>query len=267
MVSDDMFDGSPIGVFDSGIGGLSVAQKIRELLPAEDILYVADTAHAPYGDRTDQYILDRSFAVTDFLISRNVKAVVVACNTATTTCIAALRARYSLPFIGVEPGIKPAAQNSRSGVIGILATPKTLVTDAFVELAHRVSGEVKIEIMACPELVMQIEDLKLNFHEVSELVGQYVRPLLAKGVDTIVLGCTHYVHLVPVIAAIAGPSVLIVSTETAVAKEVQRRLKDEGLMLNESRVGREEFWSNGPLEYFQKQIHHLWGKQATVQQF
>ena len=262
-----MFDGSPIGVFDSGIGGLSVAQKIRELLPAEDILYVADTAHAPYGDRTDQYILERSFAVTDFLISRNVKAVVVACNTATTTCIAALRARYSLPFIGVEPGIKPAAQNSRSGVIGILATPKTLVTDAFVELAHRVSGEVKIEIMACPELVMQIEDLKLNFHEVSELVGQYVRPLLAKGVDTIVLGCTHYVHLVPVIAAIAGPSVLIVSTETAVAKEVQRRLKDEGLMLNESRVGREEFWSNGPLEYFQKQIHHLWGKQATVQQF
>ncbi len=267
MIFDYMIDAGPIGVFDSGIGGVPIARKIRELLPAEDILYVADTDYAPYGDKSDQYILDRSFAITDFLISRNVKAVVVACNTATTTCITSLRARYAMPFIGVEPGIKPAVLNSRSGVIGILATQKTLVTDSFAALAHRVSGNVKIEIMACPDLVAQIEGLKLNFHEASGLVEQYVRPLLVKGADTIVLGCTHYVHLAPVIEAVAGPGVLIVSTETAVAKEVQRRLEGEGLMLKNSRVGREEFWSNGPLECFQKQIHHLWGEQATVQQF
>ncbi|WP_461521752.1 glutamate racemase [Porticoccus sp.] len=262
-----MVDGGPIGVFDSGIGGVSIARKIRELLPAEDILYVADTHYAPYGDKSDQYILKRSFVVTDFLLSRNVKAVVVACNTATTTCITSLRARYSVPFIGVEPGIKPAVLNSRSGVIGILATQKTLVTDSFVELAHRVSGNVRVEIMACPDLVAQIESLKLNYHEAVGLVEQYVRPLLAKGADTIVLGCTHYVHLAPVIASVAGPDVSIVSTEAAVAKEVQRRLEDIGPVLNKSRVGREEFWSNGPQEYFQKQIHHLWGPQAIIQQF
>ncbi|TNF03074.1 MAG: glutamate racemase [Gammaproteobacteria bacterium] len=262
-----MKDLGPIGVFDSGIGGLSIARKIRELLPGEDILYVADTGHAPYGNRTDQYILGRSFAITDFLMSRQVKAVVVACNTATTTCIAELRARYPLPFIGVEPGVKPAVQNSKSGVVGILATAKTLVTDSFAELAKRVSGNIRVEVMPCPDLVVQIEALKLSYEEAAGLVKQYVMPLLEKGVDTIVLGCTHYTHLAPVIAEVAGPGVSIVSTEAAVASQVRRRLGCEALMIKTPQIGREEFWSNGPLELFQKQIHCLWGARARVQQF
>lgn len=266
-MSNSTVAAGPIGVFDSGIGGLSIARKIRELLPGEDIVYVADTVHAPYGDRSDQYILQRSFAVSDFLVSRNVKAVVVACNTATTTCIAALRAHYPVPFIGVEPGVKPAVLNSQSGVVGILATPKTLVTDAFVALAQRVSGNTRVEIMPCPDLVTQVESLRLDYHEAATLVEHYVRPLLEKGADTIVLGCTHYVHLAPVIAAVAGPDVSIVSTESAVANEVRRRLESEGLAINDTGLGREEFWSNGSLECFQKQVHHLWGPQARVQQF
>ncbi|WP_461482242.1 glutamate racemase [Porticoccus sp.] len=258
---------APIGIFDSGIGGLSIASKVRALLPGEDIVYVADSGHAPYGDRSDQYILERSFAVTDFLISRNVKAVVVACNTATTTSIAALRARYAVPFIGVEPGIKPAVLNSRSGVVGVLATAKTLVTDSFTALANAVAANVRIEIMPCPELVLQIEALKLDHHEAAGLVKKYLQPLLEQGADTIVLGCTHYAHLAHVIAGVAGPNVSIVSTETAVANEVRRRLEREGLVTNKVQAGFDEFWSNGSLEHFQRQLDRLWGRPVTVGQF
>ncbi len=262
-----MKDFGPIGVFDSGIGGLSIARKIRELLPSEDILYVADSGHAPYGDRSDGYILDRSFAITDFLLSRQVKAVVVACNTATTTCIAELRAKYTLPFIGVEPGVKPAVLNSKSGVVGILATSKTLVTDSFAALAKRVCGDIRVEVMPCPELVIQIESLKLSYEEAAELVGKYVLPLLARGADTIVLGCTHYSHLAPVIAQVAGPDVSIISTELAVANEVRRRLESEGLTTTRSTSGGEEFWSNGELALFKAQVQHLWGPSMLVRQF
>lgn len=262
-----MRDSGPIGVFDSGIGGLTIARKIRELMPGEDILYVADTGHAPYGDRPDRYILDRSFAVTDFLLSRQVKVVVVACNTATTTCISELRAKYPVPFIGVEPGVKPAVLNSKSGVVGILATSKTLVTDSFAALAKRVSGDIRVEVMPCPELVVLIESLKLSYEETAGLVGKYVHPLLARGADTIVLGCTHYAHLAPVIARVAGPDVSIISTELAVANEVCRRLESQGLTATNSTTGGEEFWSSGELALFQAQVQHFWGPSSLVRQF
>lgn len=262
-----MSNSGPIGVFDSGIGGLTITRKIRELLPGEDILYVADSGHAPYGDRSDGYILERAFAITDFLLSRQVKAVVVACNTATTTCIAELRAKYPLPFIGVEPGVKPAVLNSKSGVVGILATSKTLVTDSFAVLAKRVSGDIRVEVMPCPELVVLIESLKHSYEEAAGLVEKYVRPLLASGADTIVLGCTHYAYLAPVIAQVAGPEVSIISTELAVANEVRRRLESEGLSAPNSTPGGEEFWSSGELALFQAQVQHLWGPSMLVQQF
>lgn len=255
-----------IGVFDSGVGGLPIARAIAALLPEETLLYVADSRHAPYGEKSEEYILARSFAVSDFLISQGAKAIVVACNTATTSCIAALRDRYQLPIIGVEPGVKPAVLNTRSGVVGVLATPKTLVTDSFAALAHKVAGDVQIEVMPCPQLVAQVESLQLGHDQAVAVVSQYVRPLLEKGADTIVLGCTHYVHLKAVIQEVAGPQVLVISTEDAVAREVKRRLELAQLLAAQSpSSGQHQFWSNNGLALFQRQIDTLWGSAAAVQ--
>ncbi|MDX1803394.1 MAG: glutamate racemase [Alcanivorax sp.] len=262
-----MADSGSIGIFDSGIGGLPIAREIRRLLPHEDIVYLADTVHAPYGEKSDRYILERAFAVTEFLIRQQAKAIVVACNTATTTCIRALRERYDLPFIGVEPGIKPAVLNSMSGVVGVLATPKTLVTRSFLELAGKVAGNVKMEVMPCPELVRQVESLQLDYAQAREVVAQYVQPLLAKGADTIVLGCTHYVHLKAVIAEVAGPHVAIISTEEAVARETRRRLHGAGLLSEHRAPGGETFWSNGDQPLFHDQVQRLWGENSDIRAF
>jgi glutamate racemase len=257
----------PIGIFDSGIGGLSIAKEIRTLLPNEHIVYVADTDHAPYGDRSDQYILQRSLAITDFLVSQNVKTIVVACNTATTACIATLRERYTLPFIGVEPGIMPGILNTKSGVVGVLATSKTLITPSFAALAGRVAANIKIEIMPCPDLVSQVEALKLDYSEAAEVVKKYVLPLLAKGADTLVLGCTHYGYLAQVIAQVAGPNVTLINTQSAVAKEVMRRLENCQLLGVPDQPGKDQFYSNGHLGTFQRQVNQLWGEASQVRPF
>lgn len=175
-----MTNSSAIGLFDSGIGGLSIARKVRELLPSENILYVADALHAPYGDKENSFLLERMSAVTEFLLSRGAKAVVVACNTATTSAIAKLRTQYPVPIIGVEPGIKPAALCSRTGVIGVLATPGTLKTHSFVNLAERYASGVKIELQPCPDLAAQIESLSFDSDRTIELLKRYISPLIEK---------------------------------------------------------------------------------------
>lgn len=254
---------NPVGIFDSGIGGLSVARKIRELLPGENIVYVADSLHAPYGEKSDNYIFQRMSAVTAFLLARGVKAVVVACNTATTTAISRLRARYSIPIVGVEPGIKPATLSTHTGVIGVLATPRTLQTNSFTVLAERFAENVKIEIQPCPDLVARIEALNFNSDQTITLLKQYIEPLLDKGADTIVLGCTHYNHVSELISEIAGKNVAIIKTDAAVAKEVARRLSSEGLLAVSDHTGSEEFWTSGPLTAYHQQIEQLWGKSST----
>ena len=253
---------SPVGVFDSGVGGLPIARAIRDMLPAENLLYVADSGYAPYGAKTDAQVLSRTMAVCDFLVSKQVKAIAVACNTATTSCIATLRERYSLPIIGVEPGVKPAVLGSRTGVIGVLATPRTLETESFSALATKVAGHVKVELMPCPDLVAQVESLRLSHDEAVEVVARYVLPLLEKNADTIVLGCTHYVHLKAVISDIAGPGIKVISTEDAVAREVKRRLEVSGLL--SVGAGLSQFWSSGEIEHYQRQIDTLWGKGEVV---
>ncbi|MFQ3237257.1 MAG: glutamate racemase [Paraglaciecola sp.] len=255
----------PIGIFDSGIGGLSIAKEIKKLLPSEHIVYVADTGHAPYGDQSDQYILQRSLAITDFLVSHNVKTIVVACNTATTGCIATLRERYNVPFIGVEPGIMPGILNTKSGVVGVLATSKTLITPSFAMLAGRVAANINIEIMPCPDLVLQVEALKLDYSEAAEVVKKYVLPLLEKGADTLVLGCTHYGYLAHVIAQVAGPNVTLIDTQNAVAKEVMRRLENGKLLGIPGEQGKAQFYSSGNLGAFQRQVKKLWGDASQVQ--
>lgn len=253
-----MANSAAIGIFDSGIGGLSVARAVRELLPNERLIYVADTGHAPYGEKTDAYIYQRMQLISHHLQQQGVKALVVACNTATTAAIATLRAQCSLPVIGVEPGVKPAVLASKNRVVGVLATPRTLQTPAFANLAQRFAGQARIELQPCPQLVQLIESLDFSGTAMQALLKSYINPLLEKGADTLVLGCTHYNFVADAIAAIAGPAVTIIRTETAVAKQLQQRLLQAQLLTDAGNSASDIFYSSGSLERFSRQLQLLW---------
>lgn len=257
---------NPIGIFDSGIGGLSVARSIREALPHENLIYLADSLHAPYGDKTADAIKQRSAAMVDFLLQQRVKAVVVACNTATVSAIQSLRAKFSVPIIGIEPGVKPAMLATQNGVIGVLATEQTLMSRSFVQLAGRFCADVSIEVQPCPGLVEQIEGLNMDSVETETLLKQYLLPLLQKEADTIVLGCTHYAFLSPLIKRIAGNGVKIINTHDAVAKEVLRRLQEEDLATANLGMGRESFWTSGDTALAGRRFSKVWGKAVSVSQ-
>jgi glutamate racemase len=259
-----MYPENPIGVFDSGVGGLSVLQEIRRVLPGENLLYVADSGHAPYGDKSQQFIEERSIAISEFLVSRNVKAIVVACNTATGAAILTLRARFSVPIIAMEPAVKPAAIQTRSGVIGVLATSRTLASENFVQLFARYGATVRIVGQACPGLVEQVEAGNVSGDKTRILLEQYVLPLLEQKADIIVLGCTHYPFLAPMIRVIAGPNVAVIDSATAVARELLRRLKVDTLLADTTRVGTECFWTSGSLELAQPLVSQLWKTEVEL---
>lgn len=262
-----MHNSKPIGIFDSGIGGLAIAKQLQHLMPAEKLIYVADTAYAPYGEKSEEQILERAIQVVEFLLSKNVKAIVVACNTATMVAIRTLRERYDIPFIGVEPGVKPAAIHTQTGVIGVLATEKTLSSHAFNSLAKRVAGHVDVAIQPSPRLVRLVESLKLEGLGVEQAVRSYVQPLIKKNADTVILGCTHFTHLSPVIQHVAGNAVEVISTEYAVAKEVRRRMLELGLEQNSDGNRESIFYSNGDFALFSKQVEVLWGCSQRIEPF
>ncbi|MGZ5043375.1 MAG: glutamate racemase [Methylobacter sp.] len=249
---------NPIGVFDSGVGGLSVLREIRRALPSEDLLYVADSAYAPYGDKSQQFIEARSIAITEFLISRQAKAIVVACNTATGAAVATLRSKFLMPIIAMEPAVKPAVETSQSGVIGVMATSRTLVSDNFVKLFARYGEHAKILGQACPGLVEQVEAGDLSGAKTRLLLEGYVLPMLEQGADTIVLGCTHYPFLAPLIREIAGPNVAVIDSAAAVARQLQRRLEVAGLLADAAKVGTECFWTSGALDKAKPLVAQLW---------
>jgi glutamate racemase len=248
----------PIGVFDSGVGGLSVLREIRRELPGEDLLYVADSGHAPYGDKSSELIEARAIAITEFLLSQNAKAVVVACNTATGVAIRTLRARFSLPIIAMEPAVKPAVTHTRSGVVGVLATSRTITSDNFARLQERFGSDVKILMQACPGLVEQVEAGDLSSSKTRALIERYVSPLLEQRADTIVLGCTHYPFLAPLIQEIAGSSIAIIDPSAAIARELRRRLSGADLLSIENRTGTEQFWSSAETDAARPVIVQLW---------
>lgn len=254
----------PIGIFDSGIGGLSVLRRIRETLAREDIIYIADSRHMPYGDKPRAYVEKRSIELTRFLLAEKAKAVVVACNTATAAAIATLRDMYAIPFIGVEPGVKPALSLTRSGVVGVLATEETLKSRKFETLVNRFSGEYRFVTQACPGLVQLVERLELTGPATRELVRRYVTAILEKGADTIVLGCTHYPFVAALIEEIAGPHVPVVDTGSAVAKEVQRRLTETGLLNDGASAGWERFYTSGDPDQMRHVVDALWHRRAAV---
>ena len=221
-----------IGVFDSGVGGLSVVQHILELLPNETINYVADSAYAPYGLKEASFIRARAEKICEFLISQNVKAIVVACNTATAAAIQELRARFTIPIIGMEPAVKPAAIHTDSCVIGILATESTLCSHQFDSLIKRFGSHVKVVSQAGHGLVELIEKGQRDSAETQQLLANYLHPMLEQGADILVLGCTHYPFLKTPITAIVDGKMKIIDTGFAVARHLRNRLTELKLLAN-----------------------------------
>lgn len=252
-----------IGVFDSGVGGLSVLKHIRAQLPRQQLLYVADSGHVPYGDKTPDTIRERSLALTDFLVGEGAAAVVIACNTATAAAAAMLRERFEIPIIGMEPAVKPAVAATKSGVVGVLATVGTLESARFAALLEQYAGDVEIITQACPGLVEQVEAGELDSAATRALVERYTRPLIARGADTLVLGCTHYPFLKPLITALVGAAVTLIDTGEAVARQVVRRLPAAASGV-EAEVPTERFWSTGDAVSARRIMIHLWGRPVIV---
>jgi glutamate racemase len=257
---------APIGVFDSGVGGLSVLRHIRERLPGEALLYVADSAHVPYGDKTTGQIRRRVFAIAEALLAHRAKALVVACNTATAAAIHELRAAHpQLPIIGMEPGLKPAVSSSRSRKVGILATAGTLRSGKFSHLLERYGAGAEVVLQACPGLVEQIEAGRLEDTATAALLQGYLTPLLERGVDALVLGCTHYPFLLPLIQRLVGPQIAVIDTGAAVARQLERQLHLHGLAAPGPAPGPIRFFTSGDPAQQQPLFARLWGAPVEVE--
>ena len=248
-----------VGVMDSGVGGISVLKHIHTLLPHENLMYVADSKYAPYGNKTAEEITVRCFELADYLIAKNLKALVVACNTATAAAINAMRENYSLPIIGMEPAVKPAAEASKNGIIGVLATVGTLKSAQFAALLESYGRNVKVVTQACVGLVECIERGELDTPETKALIRQYTLPLLAEGADTIVLGCTHYPFVKDAIREIVGDKVTLIDTGAAVAKQLKRQLAEKDLLSTGKQKAELHFWTNSEAENAEQVTEKLWG--------
>ncbi len=247
-----------VGVFDSGIGGLSVLSKIRERLPQLDLIYVADSLNIPYGTKSAAFIQDRSRRITQSLIDQGCEAVVVACNTATAAAISVLREEFSIPFVGIEPAVKPAIHATNTGVVGVLATQLTLESRKFSELLQKFRGDIEVVIQPCPKWVWLVEEGKLTGEEVESASREYLQPLLDKNCDVAVLGCTHFPFLMETIVRLA-PSLNIVEPGNAVAARLEQVLlqhypEDKTM----SGTGLIRFETTGNLDIFSAQIRLLW---------
>ena len=222
---------APIAVFDSGVGGLSVLAEIQQLLPNESLLYLGDCGHIPYGEKTPEFIRQRCSVMAGFFREQGAKALVIACNTATVAGVADLRRDFpEWPIVGMEPAVKPAAAATRSGVVGVLATTGTLQSAKFAALLDRFATDVRVITQPCPGLVERIESGDLHSPELRALLKHYVDPLLANGCDTIILGCTHYPFLKPMLKSMIPESISLIDTGAAVARQLQRLLAERDLL-------------------------------------
>lgn len=254
-----MSDSAAIGVFDSGVGGLSILKEIRRILPGEDLLYLADSAHCPYGTKPVPEIRARSLEVAAFLVESGVKAVVVACNSASVAGLDQVREAYpQIPIVGVEPALKPAHNQTRNGRIGVLATSLTLKGDRFSLLVEKYGADVQVFTQPAPGLVELVENGELDTPEAEKLLRLYLAPLLKEQVDTLVLGCTHYPFLRETIQKICGPSVTVIDTGLAVAKQTLRVLEQNRILNPKTSGGKEAFYTSGDPVAVQKVIVKLW---------
>jgi glutamate racemase len=257
---------APIGVFDSGVGGLSVLREIRALLPHEDLIYIADSRYTPYGNKSQSFIQERSIHLAGFLCRHQAKAVVIACNTATAAAAELLRGRLSVPVVGMEPAVKPAAAASRNGRIGVLATEGTLKSARFAALLSRFADGLEVHTQPCHGLVEQVEQGDTDGPVTRLLLTRYLAPLTRAGVDTIILGCTHYPFLRPAIADIVGPDIALIDTGGAVARHLRHRLDQAGLLAGRGRAGRTDVWTSGDGKQLQPVIDRLWPEQVELRE-
>jgi len=249
---------NPIGIFDSGVGGTSIWKEINALLPFEDSMYLADSKNAPYGDKSKKQILELSVKNTEFLISKGCKLIVVACNTATTNAIAYLRSNYAVPFIGIEPAIKPAALRSLSKKVGVLATKGTLSSSLFHSTSEIHASGIEVLEQEGTGLVPLIEQGKAESNETKALLKKFLQPMLDEGIDHLVLGCTHYPYLIPILKEILPENIKIIDSGEAVARQTEAILKQHDLKNPSKEKGKHQFYSNiatEVLEFFLKDVN------------
>jgi glutamate racemase len=258
---------APIGVFDSGVGGLSVLAEIQRLLPDETLLYVADCGNVPYGEKTPEFIRQRCSVMASFFQRQGAKALVLACNTATVAGVAELRRDYpQWPIVGMEPAVKPAAAATRSGVVGVLATTGTLQSAKFAALLDRFAADVRVITQPCPGLVELIEGGDLHSPALCKLLQGYVQPLLDAGCDTIILGCTHYPFLKPLLKQMIPGHISLIDTGAAVARQLQRLLAERELLApGPARAA--QFWSSADPKHFSNILPLLWNSAGVVRSF
>jgi glutamate racemase len=258
------YNNAPIGIFDSGVGGLSILHEVQALLPHEQLIYIADSANAPYGDKSTDFIQQRSLSLAKYLIAQGCKALVIACNTATTEAVTLLRHQLSLPIIGVEPAIKPAAMLSNNNIIGILATHRTLQSQRVQQLIHYYAQGVTVLTQACSGLMEVVESNHIYTTEDLQLIKSYTQPLLDQHIDTLVLGCTHYPFLLKPIRDIAGEAMPILETGKPVALQLQRILKQDGNVTQHQGKGQVEFYSSLNTLQNKQTIQRLSQKKVAV---
>ncbi len=235
-----------IGIMDSGVGGLSVLKEILRLLPDEKYIYFADNASCPYGEKSPEFIRERCRSITDLMLSRGVEAMVLACNTATAAAVRTLRSEYGIPFIGMEPAVKPAALSTVSGVVGVLATAGTLKAPKYLSTKSRFEDNVKIVERIGQGFVELVERGELSGPYAEQVVAASLVPLLDEGADTIVLGCTHYPFLIETMRKIAGPEVKFIDPAPAVARHLEEVLVEHGIPLSGADRGVELLSSGAP---------------------
>lgn len=240
---------APLGIFDSGVGGLSVLRAMRKLLPYQSILYLADQAHVPYGARTQEEV--RAFAeeITRFLLRQGACLIVVACNAASAAALYHLRASFpGVPFVGMEPAVKPAASITRTGVVGVLATPVTFQGTLYASVIDRFARGITVLEDTCPGLVREIEAGHLTGGETRAILERALKPMLARGVDTIVMGCTHYPFVIPLIQEVVGSDVQVIDPAPAVARQAARLLQANGLLTDTPPAGELHFFTTAPAQ-------------------
>lgn len=243
----------PIGIFDSGVGGLSVLREVNRLLPAEDLIYLADQAHVPYGDRSRDEVLEFSKGIIRYFLREGVKLVIIACNTASAVALTELRKNYpSLPFVGMEPAVKPAAQETSTGVVGVLATPATFQGDLYASTVEKFAKGVKILQDTCPGLVGEIEAGRVEGKRAREILENALGPMIGQGVDEIVMGCTHYPFVIPLIREIIGDEVQVIDPAPAVARQAGRLLAEYDLGKSSPERGENLFYTTGNPEDFSR---------------
>lgn len=256
----------PIGIFDSGVGGISVLRAIRDQMPNESVIYFGDQGHIPYGPRLMEQIRNFSVAITNFLLEQNAKIIVVACNTASAAALKYLREIFpDVQFVGMEPAVKPAAEQTQTGKVGVLATPATFQGALYSSVVERFANGVELFQNTCNGLVQQIEQGDLEGEETRKTLEDALLPMLEKNIDTVVLGCTHYPFVIPLIQQIVGDKIRVIDPAPAVTRQVGRLLEAEGMRSESKSKGEIKFYTSGDPEVLKSMLPKLLGELGTVE--